>query len=176
MQSFKIRPIEKDDNAAVANIIRKVMPEFDCVGEGYSINDPEVDTMFEAYDNNKSAFYVIENENNNNILGCGGIAPLKNAEDYICELQKMYFLKDLRGYGMGQKLLDVCLGQASEIGYKKCYLETIAKMGAANNLYKKNKFQKLSAPIGNTGHSGCDSYYSKNLDTKKPFANLLKGK
>jgi len=174
MQSFKIRPIEKEDNQAVAKIIRKVMPEFQCVGEGYSINDPEVDSMYEAYDNNRSAFYVIEDEKTKLILGCGGIAPLKNSEENICELQKMYFLKDLRGFGMGQRLLDVCLGQTTELGYKTCYLETVKQMEAANSLYKKNNFKKLDSQIGDTGHSGCDTYYSKNLEATTPFANLFK--
>jgi len=37
-----LRPITPTDNAAIANVIRTVMPEFSCVGEGFSINDPEV--------------------------------------------------------------------------------------------------------------------------------------
>lgn len=173
MESFKIRPIEQEDNALVAKIIRTVMTEFDCVGEGYSIQDPEVDNMFEAYDNESSAFYVIENEKTKRILGCGGIAPLKEAEPNICELQKMYFLNDLRGFGMGQRLLDVCLGQAIHLGYTTCYLETVSQMKAANGLYAKNGFSKLQNPLGNTGHCGCDTQYSKELKGNQPFANMF---
>ena len=49
MPNYVIRPIEPRDEAAVATIIRKVMPEFGAVGEGFAINDPEVDWMHRAY-------------------------------------------------------------------------------------------------------------------------------
>lgn len=39
---LKIRLIERDDNAVVADIIRLVMTEFRAVGGGYSISDSEV--------------------------------------------------------------------------------------------------------------------------------------
>ena len=68
------RNIEKKDNLQVAELIRNVMTEFECVGEGYSINDAELEDMYNAYDNDRSAFFVIEEENV--VLGCGGIAPV----------------------------------------------------------------------------------------------------
>jgi len=173
MNAFQIRPIEKKDNQAVANIIRTVMTEFSCVGEGYSINDMEVDQMFESYDNERSQFYVIENEKNKQILGCGGIAPLKGADHSICELRKMYFLSELRGHGMGQRLLNICLGQAKELGFTMCYLETVSQMEAANGLYLKNEFLKLNAPLGETGHCSCDLQYKKELISLNPFKELL---
>ena len=43
---LSLRSITPDDNAAVARIIRTVMPEFNCVGEGFSINDPELRDMY----------------------------------------------------------------------------------------------------------------------------------
>jgi len=45
----KIRPALRTDNPAVAGIIRDVMTEFGAVGRDYSISDPEVEAMFEAY-------------------------------------------------------------------------------------------------------------------------------
>ncbi len=173
MQSYQIREIKIEDNPRVAEIIRKVMTEFECVGDGYSINDPEVDQMFQAYQNEGSKFYVIENEVSKNLLGCGGIAHLKGAEDDVCELQKMYFLSELRGLGMGQRLLDICIGIAKNLGYANCYLETTDRMKAANKLYQKNGFKKIKGPLGNTGHCGCDAFYSKELVQEKPFLKLL---
>lgn len=55
-----IRLISPEDNAAMAHVIRTVMPEFNCVGEGFSINDPEVDDMAAAYSTARSAFFVVE--------------------------------------------------------------------------------------------------------------------
>ncbi|MEO6102426.1 MAG: GNAT family N-acetyltransferase, partial [Pseudoxanthomonas sp.] len=47
--AYTLRAIEPGDDAAVAAIIRKVMPEFGAVGCGFAINDPEVDWMSRAY-------------------------------------------------------------------------------------------------------------------------------
>jgi len=173
IDAYQIREIKPEDNHIVSQIIKKVMTEYKCVGVGYSINDPEVEKMYEAYANEGAVFFVIENETNKKILGCGGIAPLSESDKDTCELRKMYFLKELRGYGMGQKLLDICVGAAIEKGYTKCYLETVSRMTEAGKLYTKNGFKKLSKPMGNTGHSSCDLQYLKTLKAHTPFEKLL---
>lgn len=159
--SFRIREIVSEDNGAVAHIIKEVMTSFQCVGEGYSINDPELSDMYAAYGDNRSRFYVVEEEGV--ILGCGGVAPLAGGDQNTCELKKMYFLSQLRGKGMGRILLELCLSTAKELGYKKCYLETVERMDRANVLYAKSGFKKLGGQEGATGHSGCDTFYVKEL-------------
>ena len=49
MANAAIRGIEPRDDAAIATIIRSVMPEFGADGEGFAIHDPEVDWMSRAY-------------------------------------------------------------------------------------------------------------------------------
>ncbi len=158
---FRIRLIQANDNPQVAQIIRKVMTEFGAVGPGYSINDPEVDDMYGAYQHERARFFVIEDERN--ILGCGGIGPLANGGSDVCELKKMYFDSGLRGVGMGKKLLKHCLVEAKKLGYQTCYLETVARMWQAVRLYEKAGFKKLDGPMGNTGHSSCETYFALDL-------------
>jgi putative acetyltransferase len=43
--AFRIRPIEARDDATIAAIIRRVMPECGANGCGFAISDPEVDWM-----------------------------------------------------------------------------------------------------------------------------------
>ena len=160
--NYNIRLITLADNDRVKEIILTVMEDFGCIGEGYSSSDPEVQSMFEAYTNNQSAFFVISDENNQ-VFGCGGIGPLSGGDNTICELKKMYFLSELRGKGMGQLMIDMCIEAAIVRGYKQCYLETLEAMEAANHLYFKNGFKKLSCNMGATGHSGCDAYFVKDL-------------
>ena len=159
--NLNFRPIQPKDIKQVADLIRIVMTEFSCVGEGYSINDPEIDDMFSAYNHERAAFYVIEKDGK--ILGCGGIAPLEGADGKTCELRKMYFYPELRGQGWGKKMLNHCLKIAREKGYTQCYLETVERMEQANILYQKMGFEKSCEPYGNTGHSSCESYYVKKL-------------
>ena len=160
-RNYRIRVITKQDNPAVAAIIREVMTEHGAVGSGFSINDPEVDDMYGAYRDERSAFFVIEKDRE--LLGCGGIAPLTDGEAEVCELRKMYFRSALRGKGMGARLLGHALGAARDAGFKRCYLETLDSMGQARRLYQKFGFKPISGPMGNTGHSGCDSYMVRDL-------------
>jgi putative acetyltransferase len=156
-----IRPIQPSDDAAVAAIIRTVMPEFGAKGPGFAINDPEVDHMFEAYTRKGAAYFVVENEDR--VVGGGGIAPLDGAAEGTCELRKMYFLPEARGGGFGKRVLELCLEQARTLGYTRVYLETLTGMDAAMRLYERLGFEKLCAPMGNTGHFSCDRYYARNL-------------
>ena len=156
-----IRPIENDDNAVVADIIRLVMTEFEAVGCGYSISDAEVDDMYTAYSSDRSAFYVVEL--NGKVLGCGGFGPLNGAEEDTCELRKMYFRSELRGFGVGTKLLERCLDKATRVGFKICYLETMDNMKQARQLYGKHGFSYLDKPMGNTGHTSCGTWMKREL-------------
>lgn len=158
---YTIRPIQQSDNATVAKIIRTVMTEYACVGEGYSINDPEVYQMFEAFSAPNTAFFVLASAAD--VLGCAGIAPLKGGDGSVCELQKMYFLPAARGKGFGKKMLQTCLEAATQLGYGQCYLETVARMDAANQLYQSMGFEKLEGALGNTGHCSCDLHYVKKI-------------
>lgn len=152
-----IRPIRPEDNPVVARIIREVMAEFGTVGEGYSSEDEEIDRMYEAYDGPRSIFYVIEKDDR--LLGCGGVGPLPGGDKDICELRKMYFLPELRGVGLGRKLVMQCLDDARRLGYRSYYLETVDRMWQANLLYQKMGFQRLERRCGDTGHCSCEGFY-----------------
>lgn len=88
---MKIRPILPEDNAAIARIIRTVMPEFGASGKGFAIHDEEVDDMYAAYNRPRCAYFVCEDHDS--IVGGGGIAPLEGGDSGTCELKKMYFYR-----------------------------------------------------------------------------------
>jgi len=156
-----IRPIRPDDNAIVADVIRDVMTEFGAVGCNFSISDPEVDAMYEAYPAPAAAFFVVEQAGR--VLGCGGMGPLAGGPADVCELRKMYFRPDIRGAGMGSRLLGVILDAAREAGYRRCYLETLGNMTEARRLYRRHGFEAIDGPLGDTGHSGCNSWMIRDL-------------
>lgn len=158
---FQIREIQKEDNHKVAEIIRTVMTEYDCIGKGFSIEDPEVDYMFETYADARSHYLVLLKDEK--VVGCGGIAQLEGGAADTCELKKMYYHPDARGAGMGTKMVEMLTKKAKELGYKKCYIETVGRMKRANALYQKMGFKKLEGAEGNTGHGGCDSHYIREL-------------
>jgi len=158
---YTIRLIQKQDNDQVAHLIRTVMTEFRAVGAGYSIGDSEVDDMYGHYRDKRSCYYVITS--GDRVVGCGGLGRLEGDNKFICELQKMFFLPEARGIGLGQRLLLLLLDDARTREYKKCYLETLDRMYQANELYQKNGFELLGKPMGTTGHDSCDRWYLLHL-------------
>jgi putative acetyltransferase len=158
----EIRAISPQDNPRVAHIIRTVMPEFGASGEGFAIHDPEVDTMYENFQQPRSAYFVVEW--NGEVVAGGGVAPLKGDDPKVCELQKMYMLPEARGKGIGNQLLNHCLDTAQKLGYTQCYLETFETMHQAMHLYRKNGFQPIAGAMGCTGHFACNKFFLKNLN------------
>jgi len=148
-----IRKIEQKDNAQVAALIRSVLIEYNVPKVGTAYADAALDCMFETYLADKSAYFVVED--NGTLIGGAGIAPLENGPEDVAELQKMYFLPQARGTGMGSKMMDTCLAFAKAEGFERCYLETMPYMEAAQKLYRKSGFNYLDAPMGNTGHNSC---------------------
>lgn len=156
-----IRKIQPADNPSVAAIIREVMTEFGAVGDGFSIQDAEVDAMFEAYQDPRSVFYVLYEEQ---VIGCGGIARLAGGDEQTCELKKMYFQSQARGRGFGRVLGEMLVQDARRLEYRRVYIETLKTMQAANRLYQKLGFTEQSSGLGDTGHCGCDTFYVLDID------------
>ena len=156
-----IRPIARQDNPDMAKIVRAVLTEFGCTAQGFAIHDPEVDKMFEAYSAPRCAYFIIEDHGN--VVGGGGLSPLKGGDRDTCELQKFYILPEWRGQGLGQHLLEKGLEAAHAFGFKRAYIETTAQMNHAAALYRHAGFTPIDGPVGNTGHFSCDRWYVKEL-------------
>ncbi|MCP3924174.1 MAG: GNAT family N-acetyltransferase [Desulfobacterales bacterium] len=156
--NFTIEEISKEQDEAVCQIIKKVGAEHGAVGEGFGPSDPEVLCMSEYYGNKKSIYLVAVKDGH--ILGGSGIAEFNNSNS-ICELKKLFLLKEGRGLGIGKKLTEKCLAFAISEGYKQCYLDTLSGMKSAIALYEKFGFHHLEQPLIGTIHNGCDVWMLK---------------
>jgi putative acetyltransferase len=165
--AYTLRPIRSGDRAAVARLIRVVMPELGAGGPGFAIHDPEVDDMFGSYQAPRSGYFVVTRADpkakQEQVVGGGGYAPLVGGDPATCELRKMYFMPEVRGLGVGQKLLSLCLAEARRSGFEQMYLETLDAMRQARALYERNGFVRLDGPMGATGHFACNSFYARAL-------------
>jgi len=161
MKNAVIRPIQKKDNEQIAKVIRKVLVDHGVPKVGTAYADTALDCMFETYQKNKAEYFVVvENEN---IIGGAGVAQLDNYDGNVCELQKMYFLEEARGRGIGVEMMKVCLDTAREFNFEKCYLETMPFMKDAQKLYTKSGFEYIDGPMGITGHYSCPVHMLKTL-------------
>ncbi|MEJ2900456.1 GNAT family N-acetyltransferase [Acinetobacter sp. NS-4] len=160
---YQIRPIQAQDNAEIAAIIREVSKEFGLAPEsGFAVADPILDHLYTVYDQPNAKYWVIENQQGR-IVGGGGLSTLKG-DPTILEIQKMYFLPEVRGLGFATQLLENAFQFTLLQGFKSCYLETTKELWQAVKLYEKLGFQYLDQPKGNTGHShACEIWMEKRL-------------
>ena len=156
-----IRQIIESYNKPLATILREVLIEMNIPKIGSAYEDPEIDNMYNSYSSARSRYFVVEE--NSEILGGAGINPLRDGRPDICELQKMYFHKSLRGRGIGDKMIELCLNFAIKSNFKKCYIETMPNMINAQKLYLKKGFKYIDGPLGNTGHTACPVWMIKTL-------------
>ena len=162
IESVTIRTIRKDDNAALAKIVRDTLAEFGANHPGTVYYDPTTDHLFEVFNSTPNSIYFIA-EKDGKMMGGAGIYPTDALPEATCELVKMYLLPEARGLGLGRALIEKCLYTAKELGYKQVYLESMPELKKALKVYEKFGFEYLPGPMGNSGHTGCSLWMLKIL-------------
>lgn len=158
---FVLRPLTQTDNEQVADVIRQVSAEHGLTADkGYGVSDPTLDDMYSVYSQENAMYWVIEYQGE--VVGGGGFAPLAGRPD-VCELQKMYFLKQTRGQGLAKRIVALSLKLAKQLGYQQMYLETTECLGTAIKLYEALGFEHLESAWGETGHDACEVAMAKTL-------------
>ena len=119
--NITFRNIKPEDNKKLKEIIVSTLYELGVTGAGCTLEDPELEDFYSNYKNNNGCYCVLEDKDSKQIFGGGGYIKLKGtkAEDGICEIQKIYFLKEARGLGLGKKLVNCLLERAKKLDIKK---------------------------------------------------------
>jgi putative acetyltransferase len=115
----------------------ELQKELDTVGEF----DDLVDVQTTYFDNRGVFLVLIDNEK---IVGAGAI---KNLDNTICELKRMWFLKEYRGRGLGKKMAQQLLDFAKQQGYTAVRLDVYYPevQTSAVVLYQKLGFYEIPA-------------------------------
>lgn len=118
--------------------------------------DADLHNIEESYFKTGGLFEVIE-DGAGTLLGTVGLYPL---DGETCELRKMYFAPQLRGRGLGRRVLERTLSNARRLGFKRMRLETASVLERAIKLYKSFGFKPCE-----TLHKSarCDQTYSLDL-------------
>lgn len=156
-----IREIQPEDNPQIEAVIKGCFPEFNIPLKGTAYEDSETPVMYESYQGDQEVYFVVSA--GDEVLGGGGIKPLKDFEGNVCEFQKMYFSPIVRGRGFGKKIFETCLQAAKDFGYETCYLESASQLKAAIHIYEEFGFEHRIEPLGNTGHYSCGIWMTKSL-------------
>ena len=85
------------------------------------------------------------------IVGC---IALRQIDEGICEMKRLYLRESARGKGIGVVLIERIISDAREIGYTKMRLDTYPpKMGKAVTLYEAHGFYAIP-PYYHNPHDG----------------------
>lgn len=142
-------------------MIRQALAEFGADKPGTVYYDPTTDNLHDLFQEPRSFYFVALI--NNEVVGGAGIFPTEGLPAGTCELVKMYLSPAVRGKGLGKFLIEKCMAHARAEGYASMYLETLPELHKAVKVYEKLGFQYLDAPLGNSGHFGCDVWMIKQM-------------
>jgi putative acetyltransferase len=158
---ISFRHLAREDNKAIADLIRSVFREFGIARPGTVYFDPTTDDLFKLFSTPGSEYWIAEDDGK--IIGGCGIFPTAGLPDGCAELQKLYLLGSYRGMGIGRRLMEETFESARRLGYKQLYLESLPELGRAISLYEKAGFKMIPGPLGNSGHFGCNIWMLKEL-------------
>lgn len=135
----KIITAQSDEEYAAAAILFKEYAAWLNIDLCFQQFDEELLHLKEMYSEPDGAIFLLENENG--FIGC---VAVRKKEEGIAELKRMYLKENARKNGGGSLLLLTALEAATNLGYKKIRLDTLATMTRAINLYKKNGFYEIA--------------------------------
>ncbi len=138
MDSYIIRDYIQGDEEKICRLIRRVYEEFGFPWLPNSDNKDCYD-IYSYYLEKGGAFWVVENSGE--IVGTCGYVPLS---DERCELKRMYLLSEIRGEGLGKKLLAKTASHAFENGFKAMEIWSDKTLHRAHEFYKSQG----ATPIG----------------------------
>jgi GNAT superfamily N-acetyltransferase len=144
-QCIKIRVFQRTDSERVVELISDIIVNEFSFKLEFDTLDSDILAIEEIY--NKSdggCFWIAECIDDNNtqrqkIVGTTAVRNLKEYES-TCELKRMYVLSNFRRLGLGQKLLDIAIDFAKNIGYSRMVLDSSKTLYAARALYLKKGF------------------------------------
>ena len=142
-KAFKIRAFHRNDSERVIRLISDIIVNEFNFKLDFNILDSDILDIEENYNKSDgSCFWVAESVDNNKeqkIVGTIAVRNLKQFES-TCELKRMYVLKEFRRLGLGQKLLDIAVSYAKNVGYSKMVLDSSRNLYVARAVYLKKGF------------------------------------
>src|SRR5438132_1247743 len=153
---MKIRAATNGDTDKIRELVFGVLAEYGLKGDPDG-TDSDLNDIEANYIARGGLFDVVETEDGK-VVGTVGIFP--KAEG-VCELRKMYLLREARGKGLGKQLMERVLEQARVLGFRRIELDTSSRLVEAISLYKRYGFRPIECE-----HipARCDQAFALDLD------------
>ncbi len=78
-----------------------------------------------------------------------GCVALRNLENEICEMKRLFIKHEYRGRGYGRLLAEAVINEAVKIGYSTMRLDTLERLKSAMKLYELLGFKQVEPYYSN---------------------------
>ncbi|MBL8152127.1 MAG: GNAT family N-acetyltransferase [Blastocatellia bacterium] len=154
MSEYRLRPATNQDVEKVKKLVFSVLGEYglrpDPEGTDADLADIEA-----SYIKPGGIFDLMEDDAGD-VVGTVGLFQKGNS---VCELRKMYLVGNVRGKGLGKKMLNHAITRARELGFEKIELETASVLKEAISLYTSYGFKKIERHLVDR----CDQAYALDI-------------
>jgi putative acetyltransferase len=145
---IEIRRVKPDEGLAAKRVIYRVAHDIfhdpRSLEESIAYHESrgelrDMDDIQRNYFENGGIFLVMLDDNH--FIGTGAIRQL---EDDICELKRLWLLSQYHGTGLGYRMIQELFSFAREKGYKRIWLQTDAvQQSRALELYRRLGFYEI---------------------------------
>ena len=149
---YNIRPYSKEDLPQIYTIIEKNLREVNSLVYPLSVIEFMIQRYYEVVTKDIfqtfSRFFVIENESNQELLGCAGWKPADNDSE-AAYLSSMFVIVEKHGTGLGRALISAIVEDVKLANYSK--IVCAASLNAVG-FYEALGFNKIE--LRNAGSYG----------------------
>jgi putative acetyltransferase len=149
--NYNLRTASNEDRNEIEQLVYGVLGEYGLKSDPGKTDSDLSDIQHEYLD--KGGTFEVLIDEDKKIVGSVGLYRINPT---TCELRKMYLAADLRGQGLGRRLLSHALSKAKELGYSRVELETASVLKEAIALYERYGFRRFDR---NHLSSRCDAGY-----------------
>jgi putative acetyltransferase len=156
-----LRPATRADEPAIRQVVFATLAEYG-LSPSPATTDADLFDLERAYFLAGGAFSVLVAPSGE-IIGTYGLAKI--SPDTF-ELRKMYLLAAWRGRGLGRRMLDAAILDATRLGARRLTLETASVLKEAVALYRRRGFVNC-----HSAHLSCRCDLAMVLELKNPSIN-----
>ena len=134
MMTFRL--INENDDAVMAEIIRRNLKKNKLDIPGTAYYDAGLDKLSEMYAGPDCNYYVVCDDDCRVVGGIG----------YAKLLQKLYLDESVQGGGFAYEMIAYIEERMRDAGYRASYLETHDNLQAAIHIYEKSGYRDIDKP------------------------------
>jgi putative acetyltransferase len=140
-----LRRATKQDEAGIWALISTVLSSFGIAAD-LRTTDRDLTDIEGHYQDRGGVFLVLLD----GPIVIGTVAVRRESAQ-VCELCRMYLAADYRGLGLGRRLFESAMAEASSRGFREIHLKTASVLTTAISLYERAGFREVpgAAVCGN---------------------------